>query len=119
MPHANEVGERAQTHAETRGTLLSELIGGASPSFLAAVSSGPVRLDVAQTRVRRQTSETVALHEWIPMGSINVRNECRCCHCGVVRSYELAADVQVSYSRYGHRLSKGPLGATGAPACVP
>lgn len=61
----------------------------------------------------------VTVHEWIPMGSLATRTQCRCCHCGLTRSYELSSEPAVSYARYGQTLVAGPMDSTEAPACLP
>lgn len=61
----------------------------------------------------------VTVHEWIPMGSLSSRTQCRCCHCGVTRSYELTGEPSVSYARYGQTVVTGPMEGTDAPACQP
>lgn len=61
----------------------------------------------------------VTVHEWIPMGSLSTRTQCRCCHCGVTRSYELTSAPSVSYARYGQTFAAGPMDSTDAPACQP
>lgn len=61
----------------------------------------------------------VAVHEWIPMGSLASRTQCRCCHCGITRTYELSAEPTVSYARYGIAFAGGAMDATDAPACMP
>lgn len=61
----------------------------------------------------------VTVHEWIPMGSLATRTQCRCCHCGVTRSYELSSEPSVSYARYGQTFATGPMDSTETPACMP
>ena len=61
----------------------------------------------------------VAVHEWIPMGSLATRTQCRCCHCGVTRSYDLSSEPAVSYARYGQTFVTGPMDSTEVPACLP
>jgi hypothetical protein len=60
----------------------------------------------------------VAVHEWIPVGSLATRTQCRCCHCGVTRTYDLSSEPSVGYARYGETFVEGPMDATDAPECV-
>jgi hypothetical protein len=74
-----------------------------------------VRLDVVATV---PGARALSLHEWIPMGALSDRTQCRCCHCGVVRRYDLSSDARVQYSKYTHLLSEGELETADIPACV-
>lgn len=64
-----------------------------------------------------QPFRTVSVHEWIPMGSLASRTECRCCHCGLTRTYDLVSAPLVSYSRYGHTVASGAIDGTDVPDC--
>jgi hypothetical protein len=64
------------------------------------------------------TLRGVAVHEWIPVGSLATRTQCRCCHCGVTRTYDLSSEPSVAYARYGETFVKGPMDTTDAPECV-
>jgi hypothetical protein len=128
MPQAHRVGERTG-NATANDSALTELLGGgAQPLLLATTISGAaVRLDVgmpvATVSVANATALThtraLSLHEWIPMGALSDRTQCRCCHCGVVRRYDLRTDARVQYSKYANLLSEGELETTDVPACAP
>lgn len=113
MPHANRLGERTADEVALR-----DLLGGSADPLLvvASINGAAVRLEVA-TPVA--SSRALSLHEWIPMGALLDRTQCRCCHCGVVRSYELTNDARVSYWKYSQLLSEGELETTEVPACAP
>lgn len=94
----------------------------------ALVASLPLPADslTLATKAREMTEPTsstsvrrVAVHEWIPVGSLSARTQCRCCHCGVTRTYDLSDDPTVSYGRYGETLVAGPMDTTDAPECAP
>lgn len=113
MPHANRLGERTAEEV-----VLRDLLGGATDPLLVvtATNGAAVRLEVA-TPVA--TGRALSLHEWIPMGALSDRTQCRCCHCGVVRSYDLSSDPRVSYWKYSELLCEGELETTEVPACAP
>jgi hypothetical protein len=120
MPQANRVGERTGNDSA-----LTELLGSsAQPLLMAtAINGAAVRLDVgvpvATNAMVLPHGRALSLHEWIPMGALSDRTECRCCHCGVVRRYDLSGDAWVRYSKYANLLSEGELETTDVPACAP
>ncbi len=61
----------------------------------------------------------VTVHEWIPVGSLATRTQCRCCHCGVTRTYDLSGEPTVTFARYGETFARGPMDTTDAPECAP
>lgn len=117
MPQANRLGERLGNESALTHLLTSPALSRTSqPVLLAAVNGPSTRLDVA-TPVA--SARALSLHEWIPMGSLSDRTQCRCCHCGVVRRYDLSRDTRVEYSKYASLLSEGELETADVPACVP
>ncbi len=97
MPHANRFGERLGNETALTELLGSPTLGRATqsrgvlnrasqPLLLGTVGGTSVRLEVP-TPVAG--ARALSLHEWIPMGALSDRTQCRCCHCGVVSQVRL------------------------------
>lgn len=107
MPFADPL-----TAASANELMVSLSLPSESLNLVAQVQDAGDTAGLASVRV-------VTVHEWIPMGSLSTRTQCRCCHCGVTRSYELTAAPSVSYARYGQTFATGPMDSTDTPACQP
>jgi hypothetical protein len=123
MPQVTAVEKRTATE-----TVLTNLLASAQqpllrpitqPLVMVIMASAPaVRLEVADT-AGASVGRALSVHEWIPMGALSARTQCRCCHCGLVRQYDLSRDARVKYSKYEIVLFEGQLEATDVPACTP
>lgn len=104
------------------GTLAEPMsAGGESPTvaMMLSLEAQRVRLSEAAPEATSSARSRVAVHEWIPMGSLRSRTQCRCCHCGLTRTYELSTSPTVVYSRYGEEVAAWALQSAEVPPCLP
>ena len=117
MPELEEVGSQGSEPAALPGAVARAGVLDSSTAVLFSLQRAPVR--VAEVTAAGPERPRLALHEWIPMGHPTARTQCRCCHCGLVRTYEFASAPTVSYSRYGEVIVSGALQTADVPTCSP